>query len=52
MIGAVLILINDSDKQIREGALKLAEVMLETQKQAQKDVGLAVIEVFADTDKP
>jgi hypothetical protein len=32
MIGAVLVLFNDSDRQIREGGVKLAEVMLETQK--------------------
>lgn len=32
MIGAVLILFNDSDRQIREGAVKLAEVVLDTQK--------------------
>jgi len=30
MIGAVLMLFYDADKQIREGAAKLAEVMLET----------------------
>jgi len=32
MIGAVLILFNDPDRQIREGAIKLAEVVLDTQK--------------------
>lgn len=52
MIGAVLILLNDPSKLIREGAIKIAEVMLETQKQAQKDSTLNVIEIFADTDKP
>ena len=45
-------LFNDADKQIREGAAKLAEVMLETQKLASKDSTLQVIEIFADTDKP
>jgi len=52
MVGAVLILFNDTDRHIREGAVKLAEVVLDTQKQAQKDVALSVIEVFGDTDKP
>lgn len=52
MVGAVLILFNDSDRQIREGAVKLAEVVLDTQKQAQKDTALSVIEVFGDTEKP
>ena len=52
MIGAVLILFNDADRQIREGAVKLAEVMLETQRQVTKDSALTVIEVFGDTEKP
>jgi hypothetical protein len=52
MIGAVLILFNDVDRQIREGAVKLAEVMLETQRQVTKDSALTVIEVFGDTEKP
>ncbi len=52
MIGAVLILFNDADRQIREGAVKLAEAMLETQRQVTKDSALTVIEVFGDTEKP
>lgn len=52
MIGVVLMLLNDSQKVIREFATRLADVMLETQKQASKDTTLALIEVFGDTDKP
>ncbi len=52
MVGVVLMLLNDQDRQIRESGLLLADSVVQMQNKATKETGIEVIEVFADTEKP